>query len=109
MRQAEVFCNDIKAGIITEGQPGRNYTFTYDPAYLADADHDPVSVTMPLREEPYRSTFLSPFFTNMLPEGANRKVVCRYWRLDETDFFGLLLKIATFDTIGAVTVKEITQ
>lgn len=25
------------------------------------------------------------------------------------DFFGLLLKIATFDTIGAVTVKEIKE
>ena len=48
-----------------------------------------------------------PVFTNMLPEGANRKIVCRSWRLDEKDFFGLLLKIATHDTIGAITVKEV--
>ncbi|MBD9041122.1 MAG: phosphatidylinositol kinase, partial [Prevotella sp.] len=27
--------------------------------------------------------------------------------LDEKDFFGLLLKIATHDTIGAITVKEV--
>ena len=47
-----------------------------------------------------------PVFTNMLPEGANRKIVCRSWRLDEKDFFGLLLKIATYDTIGAITVKK---
>ena len=64
---------------------------------------------MPLTPAPYKSDFLFPFFTNMLPEGANRKIVCRSWRLDEKDFFGLLLKIATFDTIGAVTVKEITE
>ena len=31
----------------------------------------------------------------------------RSWRLDEKDFFGLLLKIATHDTIGAITVKEV--
>lgn len=43
----------------------------------------------------------------MLPEGANRKIVCRSWRLDEKDFFGLLLKIATHDTIGAIIVKEV--
>ena len=86
MRKAEVFCHDIKAGILTEEVPGKNYTFTYEKLYLADASHEP-----------------------MLPEGANRKIVCRSWRLDEKDFFGLLLKIATFDTIGAVTVKDISE
>ncbi|MED9898760.1 MAG: HipA N-terminal domain-containing protein [Prevotella sp.] len=109
MRKAEVFCHDIKAGILTEEVPGKNYTFTYEKLYLADASHEPISVTMPLREEPYHSEYLFPFFTNMLPEGANRKIVCRSWRLDEKDFFGLLLKIATFDTIGAVTVKDISE
>ena len=69
--------------------------------------NDPVSLTMPFREEPYQSDYLFPVFTNMLPEGANRKIVCRSWRMDEKDFFGLLLKIATYDTIGAITVKEV--
>ena len=109
MRQAEVYCHDIKAGIITEELPGKGYTFVYDAAYLADTCHEPISVTMPLRKEAYQSVYLFPFFTNMLPEGTNRKVVCRNWRLDEKDFFGILLKIATFDTIGAVTVKEIAS
>ena len=69
--------------------------------------NDPVSLTMPFREEPYQSDYLFPVFTNMLPEGANRKIVCRSWCLDEKDFFGLLRKIATYDTIGAITVKEV--
>ncbi len=109
MRKAEVYCRDIKAGVITEEVPGRNYTFAYDEEYLADAANEPISLTLPLRKEAYKSAFLFPFFTNMLPEGTNRKVVCRFWRLDEKDFFGLLLKIATFDTIGTVTVKEIAS
>lgn len=109
MRKAEVYCHDTKAGILTEERPGRNYTFLYDKEYIADSTHEPISVTMPLRKEPYLSEYLFPFFTNMLPEGANRKIVCRSWRLDEKDFFGLLLKIATFDTIGAVTVKDISE
>ena len=75
--------------------------------YMKDRTHDPISLTMPFREEPYLSDYLFPVFTNMLPEGANRKIVCRSWRLDEKDFFGLLLKIATYDTIGAITVKEV--
>ena len=84
-----------------------SYTFTYDKQYMMDRTHDPVSLTMPFREEPYQSDYLFPVFTNMLPEGANRKIVCRSWRLDEKDFFGLLLKIANYDTIGAITVKEV--
>ena len=84
-----------------------SYTFTYDKQYMMDRTHDPISLTMPFREEPYLSDYLFPVFTNMLPEGANRKIVCKGWRLDEKDFFGLLLKIATYDTIGAITVKEV--
>ena len=107
MRKAEVYCHNIKAGLLTEDMPGRNYTFVYYKEYIADSTHEPISVTMPMREEPYLSDYLFPVFTNMLPEGANRKIVCRSWRLDEKDFFGLLLKIATHDTIGAITVKEV--
>ena len=69
--------------------------------------NDPVSLTMPYSEATYQSDYLFPVFTNMLPKGANRKIVCRSRRFDEKDFFGLLLKIATFDTIVAITVKEV--
>ena len=107
MRKAIIYCHDTEAGLLEESTPGRGYTFTYDKQYMMDRTHDPVSLTMPFREEPYQSDYLFPVFTNMLPEGANRKIVCRSWRLDEKDFFGLLLKIATHDTIGAITVKEV--
>lgn len=106
MRKAIVYCHDTEAGLLEESTPGRGYTFTYDKQYMMDRTHDPVSLTMPFREEPYQSDYLFPVFTNMLPEGANRKIVCRSWRMDEKDFFGLLLKIATHDTIGAITVKR---
>lgn len=107
MRKAIVYCHDIEAGLLEESTLGRGYTFTYDKQYMMDRTHDPVSLTMPFRERPYQSDYLFPVFTNMLPEGANRKIVCRSWRMDEKDFFGLLLKIATHDTIGAITLKEV--
>ena len=31
----------------------------------------------------YEAESMFPFFTNLLPEGANRKVVCREKRIDE--------------------------
>ena len=94
MRKAIVYCHDMEDGLLEEATPGRGYTFTYDKQYMMDRTHDPVSLNMPFREEPYQSDCLFPVFTNMLPEGANRKIVCRSWRLDEKDFFGLLLKLS---------------
>jgi len=44
----------------------------------------------------------------MLSEGVNRKLQCTQLKIDEEDNFGLLMAIAQFDTIGAVTVKPIT-
>jgi len=61
MRKAIVYCHDIEAGLLEESTPGRGYTFTYDKQYMMDRTHDPVSLTMPFREEPYQSGYLSRF------------------------------------------------
>ncbi len=97
--------NDDRAGVLTEMAPGRGYTFIYDAAYLA-SDRPPVSVTLPKRPEAYESDYLFPFFTNMLPEGANRRIICRSLQIDERDFFGLLSAMADQDFIGAVDVRK---
>jgi serine/threonine-protein kinase HipA len=43
----------------------------------------------------------------MLSEGTNRVVQSKQLKIDEKDFFGLLLATAQCDTIGAITVKQI--
>lgn len=108
MKQLNVYINDSKAGVLTELIPGRSYTFEYSPMYLLP-DNPPVSVTMPKRETPYSSNRLFPVFTNMLPEGANRRAICRSLRIDENDYFGILEAMADKDIIGAVQLKKITN
>jgi serine/threonine-protein kinase HipA len=100
--------NEYKAGILTEKNPGKGYTFCYDEDYLL-SDHPAVSVTLPKRKEPFEDDHMFPFFTNMVPEGANRKVICRALRIDENDFFGLLTAMADKDFIGAVQIKKLTD
>ena len=51
MRQGRVYCNNTAAGVITEDENG--YSFVYDKEYLNTPDVQPVSLTLPLREEPY--------------------------------------------------------
>lgn len=104
MRQLEVYVNDVKAGLLTELNPGKGYTFVYTEEY-AVSDMPPVSLTLPKRKEAYESEFLFPFFTNLLPEGANRKVVCREQRIDDKDFFGMLMATVDTDMIGSVNFK----
>lgn len=106
IKQLDVYVNEHKAGVLTEKVPGRGYTFCYDDAYLASG-LPPISVTMPKRNKSYESEYLFPFFANMLPEGTNRKVICRNLRIDERDFFGLLTAMADKDVIGAVQVRKI--
>ena len=104
MRELDVYYNDTRAGALKELNPGACYSFTYDPAYL-ESYLPPVSVTLPKREEAFESDLLFPFFSNMIPEGANRGVICRRLRIDEKDFFGILTAMADSDFIGAVNIR----
>ena len=108
MRELAVYYNDTEAGILTEKYPGANYMFQYKEDYINSA-LPPISVTLPKQSIAYTSEYLFPFFSNMLPEGANRRVICRSLRLDENDFFGLLEAMADKDFIGAVNIRRITN
>ena len=106
MRQLGVYNNDVLAGVLKEESPGRGYVFAYSPEYLS-SEGTPVSVTLPLQSVPYESESLFPFFVNLLPEGANRAVICRKSRIDEEDLFGLLTAMSGKDFIGSVNVRTI--
>ena len=102
MRQGKVYVNGTEAGILQEDDSGR-YTFSYNDDYKGRS----VCLSMPLRNEEYKSDYLFPFFFNMLSEGANRKLQSQLLHIDEYDDFGILLATAQTDTIGAVTIKPI--
>ncbi len=104
MRQLDVYLNAHKAGTLIEEMPGKGYSFRYEDEFLR-SDLPAISVTLPKRREMYQSGTLFPFFSNMVPEGANRRVICRQRRMDEKDFFGLLIAMAGKDFIGAVNLK----
>ena len=104
MRTANVFFNGTLAGNLSK--TGSRYRFIYDKDYLGTAGSRPVSLTLPLKEEPYESDLLFPAFINMLSEGANKRLQCRLLKIDENDYFSLLLATAGNDGIGAITIKE---
>ena len=64
-----------------------------------------ISLTIPLRKEPYISKTLFSFFDGLIPEGWLLNVVSRNWKIDINDRFGLLL-VSCKDTIGNVSIEE---
>ena len=106
MRACKVYINHKEAGVLEETDE-KKYVFTYSNNYIAAGNQQPVCIAMPVREEPYQSDYLFPYFFNMLSEGANRKTQSLLLHIDEDDDFGILLATAQVDTIGAVTIKPI--
>ena len=76
MRTVDVYLDNRLAGRLTE-RNRYDYEFAYTAHYLADPETTAIALSLPKREKPYRSSRIFPFFTNLLPEGANRKA--RQW------------------------------
>jgi HipA-like protein len=106
MRKAQILFKEEEAGVLTQHDDG-SFTFSYHTAWLQDSNKPGISLTLPKNEQAYHSKFLFPFFYNMLPEGTNKQVVCKYNRIDADDYFGLLMISAKYDPIGAVRVVQI--
>lgn len=104
MKQGNVYFKNVFAGIIREDENG--YMFLYDTDYLQRKDAQPISLTLPLRKEPYVSQILFPFFDGLIPEGWLLDVAVKSWKIDQRDRMGLLLACCS-DCIGAVSVKQI--
>ena len=93
-----------------DGQPigrlvneGSRSSFQYDAAWLAHPQAVPVSLTLPLRAEPYESEGLHPFFENLLPEGWLLELATKKLKVPKEDPFGLLVATCA-DCIGAVEI-----
>jgi serine/threonine-protein kinase HipA len=57
----------------------------YGERWLQTAGAFPLSVTMPLRAEPYPSEIISPWLANLLPEEEQLQVLTRSLGLDQAD------------------------
>jgi serine/threonine-protein kinase HipA len=101
LRAAVVSLAGERVGRLAEIPGGTR--FTYDRTWLARAGALPVSVTLPLRSEPYEAAGVHPFFLNLLPEGWLLEVSAKRLKISRDDAFGLVMH-ACGDCIGAVEV-----
>ncbi len=100
-REAIVYWGETAAGLLSEQDEG--YVFKYFDSYLENAGARSVSFTLPIREKPFISKTMFPFFDGLIPEGWLLDVAVQTWKLDPRDRMGLLLTCCK-DCIGAVSV-----
>ncbi|MBI9037550.1 MAG: HipA N-terminal domain-containing protein [Bacteroidales bacterium] len=106
MKKAEVYRNGILAGILIQ-ENRDSYIFKYDDFYYHNPDNPAISLTLPKNNNEYHCKNFFPFFFNMLSEGINKQLQCKHLKIDEKDYFTLLVLTARNDTIGAITIREI--
>jgi serine/threonine-protein kinase HipA len=100
-RRGIVRLSGRRVGLLEEIPEGTR--FTYDAAWLERPDRLPISLTLPLRAEPYESRGLHPFFENLLPEGWLLEISTAKLKIPKDDALGLLLATCA-DCIGAVEI-----
>ncbi|MFC0773317.1 HipA N-terminal domain-containing protein [Terrimonas alba] len=103
-RSGKVLFKDKEAGIVWQDDDG--YGFAYNQEYLQLKDATPVSLTLPLRLESYRSNTMIPFFDGLIPEGWLLDITVKNWKLNPNDRMEILL-VACKDCIGAVSIEPI--
>ena len=103
MKKAKIYFQDQLAGTLVEDENG--FSFAYDSHYLEYPAARPVSLTLPLRAETYKSNVLFPFFDGFIPEGWLLNIAQEHWKIDLRDRMALLLACCQ-DCIGTVSVVE---
>ena len=109
MARAGVYNNGVLAGFLEKKTSPTVYVFTYSDDYVANRDMPAISLSFPKTQKQYKANDLFPFFYGILAEGINKDIQCRLLKIDEDDDFTRLIKTAGEDTIGAITVKELTD
>jgi serine/threonine-protein kinase HipA len=91
-----------RVGLLTE-ERGRRLTFRYDADWLARPGARVLSLSLPLRPEPFSDDEARPFFANLLPEAGLREAVARRLGLSVGNDFALLEAIGG-ECAGAVSL-----
>jgi len=79
------------------------FVFEYHSSWLEDHQSQPLSLSLPVRAEPYYDNLARPFFANLLPEADIRLAITKKLGLSEGNDFALLEAIGG-ECAGAVSL-----
>lgn len=77
--------------------------FCYGEEYLIHGA--PISISLPLQEQPFTAAQTKCFFEGLLPEGFTRRSVANWMHVDENDYLSILYGLGR-ECLGALCVTE---
>lgn len=95
----ELAGESVKVGQISEAG------FAYDPTYLSRNNVKPISVSLPLQEEPFSPQRTKNFFDGLLPEGFTRRTVAQWMHVPEDDYLSILAGLGR-ECLGAIRIVD---
>lgn len=103
MQNASILQHGVLAGELREVEGGV-WVFGYIDGYEGPG----VSLTMPVRKEPYVFSGFPPFLEGLLPEGAKLEAILRKHKIDRSDCFRQLM-VGGHNFVGSLTVEPWTD
>lgn len=100
MRKADIYQKDVLAGLLEEIDRSR-YRFIYVSGYRGE----PISLALPVREQPYEFDGFPAVFEGLLPEGVQLEALLRVHKVDKGDLLQQLLIVGA-DVVGSLTIRE---
>jgi serine/threonine-protein kinase HipA len=101
MRKAEIYQQGVLAGLLEEIDRS-HYRFAYVGGYRGE----PISLTLPLLEQPYEFNGFPAVFEGLLPEGLQLEALLRIHKVDKGDLFQQVLIVGA-DVVGSLTIREV--
>ena len=102
MNKLSVFINQDQVGCLWLDAQHR-FCFQYHPDWLAASHAYPLSISLPLMDQPFINDAAYAYFTNLLPEGQVLTALTRRLGIAESDKFNLLRAVGG-DCAGAVSL-----
>jgi serine/threonine-protein kinase HipA len=99
-----VFVNQCKVGELWLDNQ-RHFCFQYSENWLNNPDRHKLSISLPLKKEPFLDNTSFSYFTNLLPEGDILSVITRRLQIPISNQFELLRAIGG-DCAGAVSLYD---
>jgi serine/threonine-protein kinase HipA len=99
IRRAEIFQSGILAGYLEESQDG-SWSFAYVDGYA----EIPISLTLPVRREPYVFTGFPAVLDGLLPEGEQLQALLKKQKIDRNDCFTQLVTVGQ-DLVGSLSAS----
>ena len=87
------------------GNDYQDACFKYSKEYLVFEKARPISISLPLKEEPFNSEATKNFFEGLLPEGFMRRSVAKWMQTDENDYLSILARLGS-ECLGAIKIVE---